>query len=89
MPQFHFNVTDGHAIALDMEGTDLANVAAVQLEAYESVRTLMASSDDKGLCRRHWRMDVTTDSGQPVYSLQFAHALVPDQLVSSRVRQMV
>ena len=87
MPHYHFNVTDGHSVALDGEGAELSDHDAARAEALASAQHLLASSDEKGWCRRHWRIDVTSDSGKPLFSLPFSHALVPDQLAASNYRQ--
>lgn len=80
MVRYRFNITDGHTTAHDPEGADFLDLGGARAEATASVLRLLASSDGRGLCRRHWRMDVTDDGGLPVFSLPFGHALVADRL---------
>lgn len=84
--RFYFNVTDGHGVNVDTEGTELADKGSAMVEALKDARQLMSSSDARGACRRHWRMNVVDESGSPVFSLPFGHALEPD-LLSSPVRR--
>ncbi len=80
MARYHFNITDGHVIAPDTEGAELVGHQAAMAEALRSIRQMLSESDKKGLCRRHWRMDVVDESGLLMFSLPFGHALQADQL---------
>lgn len=77
---YYFVVTDGHGIADDPECSDLDDAEAARSEAARAVLDLLATGDRKGLCRRHWRMDVQLADGTLVFSLPFSHALQTDRI---------
>ena len=76
--RYHFNITDGHVAAPDREGADLSGPDDTRTEALRS--ELLSEGDRRGLCRRHWRMDVVDGDGAIVLSLPFGHALEADLL---------
>lgn len=80
MPRYFFNVSDGHSLAFDHEGTELRDQDGARAEALAGARHLLSESDGWGLCRRHWLMNVTDPAGTLVFKLPFAHALEPDHL---------
>ncbi len=80
--RYFFNVTDGHGVTVDMDGTELDNSQIAREEAVKDVRLILADGDVRGFCRRHWRMDVVTEAGCLVFSLPFGHALQADLLPS-------
>ena len=76
----YFNVSDGYRRAPDLEGSDHASDMEAQDSAADHARHLLAESDERGFCRRHWAMDVTDDLGALLFSLPFGHALQADRL---------
>ena len=86
--RYHFNVTDGHFHANDTEGVDYASEDEAKAEALTGARHLMAQSDGKGLCRRHWLMVVSDPQGREIFSVPFGHALLPDRLTSDSAGDM-
>lgn len=80
--RYFFNVTDGHGVTIDMDGSELADRPTAMEEALRDVRLLLADGDVRGFCRRHWRMDVVNEAGGLVFTLPFGHALQADLLPS-------
>lgn len=80
--RYFFNVTDGHGVTIDMDGTELDQSQTAMDEAVKDVRLLLADGDVRGFCRRHWRLDVVNEAGGLVFSLPFGHALQADMLPS-------
>lgn len=80
--RYFFNVTDGHGVTIDMDGSELSDRQVAMEEALKDVRLLLADGDVRGFCRRHWRMDVVNEAGGLVFTLPFAHALQADLLPS-------
>jgi hypothetical protein len=78
--RYHLNVSDGHGVALDREGAEIER-SEVQEEALAAIRGLLSAGDMRGLCRRHWRMDVTDDAGAEVLTVPFGHALTADRVL--------
>ncbi len=84
--RYFFNVTDGHGVTIDMDGSELDGPETARREAEKDIRLLLADGDVRGLCRRHWRMDVVDEAGSPVFKLPFGHALQADLLPSVGLR---
>lgn len=81
--RYFFNVTDGHGVTLDVDGTELEDRETARAEAVKDVRLLLADGDMRGFCRRHWRMDVVDEAGSLAFNLPFGHALEADLLPST------
>ena len=80
MPQYHFSMNDGHTSTQDIEGSEHDNEDAARRMVFANAREMLSDSDRGGLCRRHWRTNVTDGAGNRLFSIPFAHALVPDFL---------
>ena len=78
--RYLFNVTDGHAVAADHEGSEQLDAHAIRDEALRTARDLMSDSDRLGRCRRHWRVDVLDEAGGVVFVLPFSQALAADYM---------
>lgn len=78
--RYHFAINDGHVTSPDVEGIDLADHQSAMAEALDDAREILSDSDRQGLCRRHWRVDVTDDTGAVLFSVPFAQALQADYL---------
>jgi hypothetical protein len=72
MPKFHFNVFDGRRLD-DEEGTEFSDLEAVQRHAQAVAHELMYHRDGMlGQPWPEWRMRVTNDQGQEVFSFHLA-----------------
>lgn len=80
--RYFFNVTDGHGVSVDMDGSELPDRQTAMGDALKDVRLMLADGDVRGFCRRHWRMDVVNEAGCVVFALPFGHALQADILPS-------
>ena len=69
MPRYHFHLRDGAAGVTDLEGTNLPGPAAARAYAAQVARELMARAEVK---RRHWRLDVSDDTGKVLFNVPFA-----------------
>jgi hypothetical protein len=69
MPQYYFNLQDDRAGVLDVEGTDLPDLAAAKDYATRIARELMRQTETE---KRAWRLDVFDGSGDLVLRMPFA-----------------
>jgi hypothetical protein len=70
MPRYFFHVMDGKAF-IDDVGTDLPDLKAAQLEAVRTAAELLVGSEIRW-SGSPWRMSVTDDSRNILYSLEFS-----------------
>lgn len=69
MPLYHFTFTNGRHVITDLEGVDLANLAAAREHALSDARRLM---DRHIACAiDQWRVDITNEDGQPMMTVPF------------------
>jgi hypothetical protein len=70
MSRYFFHVMDGRAL-VDMEGTEMASLQAMRVEAIRLAGRLL-SDDAEGISdRRPWQMTVADETGTTVFSLKF------------------
>jgi hypothetical protein len=69
MPRFHFHLRARGTINRDLDGTELADLAAARSYASLVTEELMRNS---GGGTRHWSMCVENESGEPQFDLFFA-----------------
>lgn len=70
MPRYFFHVMDGRAI-VDLDGTELAGLAAVRTEAIRAAGAIL-TSEETGLTNAGpWQMTVANEGGDTVFSLRF------------------
>jgi hypothetical protein len=79
MPQYYFNLQDDRAGVLDVEGTDLPDLAAAKDYATRIARELMRQTETE---KRAWRLDVFDGSGD----LEPALRKLIESLCESRCR---
>jgi hypothetical protein len=77
MQRYYFHVRDGNTFVLDDEGSEHPNLAAVQLEANESLREIIADRVRSQGSTSDLRIEVIDDFGHVVHS-----ASVPDVILS-------
>lgn len=78
MPRYFFHVRKGDVLVEDPEGTEVSETEALDEEAIESARDLLADGDLQGLDRREWVYEVADESGTTVLTLPFSKAVEPD-----------
>jgi hypothetical protein len=71
VPRYFFNVKDGKDI-IDTEGTELAGVAAARDQAIASAGEMIRSDGDTVWNGSDWRMDVTDEAGDRLFTLRFS-----------------
>jgi len=70
MSRYFFNVIDGQT-ELDLDGTELPDMAAVRFQAIRTAGEILAS-EKTGLSQGHpWLMSVVDAGGVTVFSLHF------------------
>jgi hypothetical protein len=76
MPRYFMHLRDGAEVALDEEGTEHADLAAMQQSALASARDCIAGDAmSKGVIDLALRIDVEDEAGTLVYRLPFAEAV--------------
>ncbi len=78
MPRYHFHIRKGEVLVEDPEGTEVSETEALEDEAIEAARDLLADGDLQGLDRREWVYGITDESGATVLTLPFSKAVEPD-----------
>jgi hypothetical protein len=86
MAIYHFNLRDGRAGLLDVEGTELPSVDAAKAHATEVARELLKGKELKNWA---WRLDVVDGDGAPVFELPFARVDPTLDHLSPDLRQLV
>ena len=71
MPRYFFNIQDGKDI-LDTEGTELAGVAEARDQAIAAAGEMIRSNGHTVWNGSEWRMDVTDETGNSVFTLRFS-----------------
>jgi hypothetical protein len=69
MSMYYFNLRDGGAGVLDVEGTELPDVSAARSYAVRVARELLWPHE---IQKRAWRVDVCDNEGKAVFVLPFA-----------------
>jgi hypothetical protein len=78
VPRYFFHVRKGDVLVEDPEGTEVSETEALDEEAIEAARDLLAEGDLQGLDRREWVYEVADESGTTVLTLPFSKAVEPD-----------
>lgn len=78
MPRYYFHIRKGDVLVEDAQGIEVAQPEALEEEAVESARDLLAEGDLQGLDRRDWLYEVADESGGTVLVLRFQDAVEPD-----------
>ena len=78
MPRYHFHIRKGDVLVEDSEGIEVSDAEALEEEAIEAARDLLAEGDLQGLDRRIWVYEVADESGATVLTLPFSEAVEPD-----------
>jgi hypothetical protein len=69
MSIYYFNLRDGGAGVLDLEGIELPNLSAAKAYAVQVARELLRPNEIK---KRGWRLDVCDGEGKRVFVVPFA-----------------
>lgn len=78
MPRYYFHIRQGDILIRDPEGIEVAETEALEEEAVEAARDLLADGDLQGLDRREWLYEIADESGSTVLTLLFSEAVEPD-----------
>jgi hypothetical protein len=78
MARYYFHIRKGDVLEEASEPIDADGPEAVEEEAIEAARDLLAEGDLSGLDRRLWSFEVADESGTTVLSLPFSEAIEPD-----------
>ncbi len=78
MPRYYFHIRKGEVLVEDPEGTEVSETEALEDEAVEAARDLLAEGDLQGLDRREWVFEVADESGATVLTLPFSEAVESD-----------
>ncbi len=78
MPLYFFHIRKGDVLVEDPEGTEVSETEALDEEAIEAARDLLADGDLQGLDRRVWVYEVADESGTIALTLLFSEAVEPD-----------
>jgi hypothetical protein len=78
VPRYYFHIRKGDVLFEDPEGTEVSETEALEDEAIEAARDLLAEGDLQGLDRREWVYEVADESGATVVTLPFSEAVEPD-----------
>jgi hypothetical protein len=71
MPRYFFHVIDGRSI-IDNEGSELASLREVRIEAIHLAGSILRDEGDKFWSSEEWHMNVTDASGLSVLKLRFS-----------------
>jgi hypothetical protein len=72
---FFFHLRDGKDILLDPEGTELADIAAVQRAALQSARSILSAEVLDGRLPLDMHIDVEDANGTVIHRLPFPDAV--------------
>jgi hypothetical protein len=75
MPQYFFNIVEGHEIIHDEEGSDLPDLDAARAEATEAARQIMSQSVLKGHAIDGRKFVITDEAGATVLEFPFQDAI--------------
>jgi hypothetical protein len=78
MAKYYFHIRKGDVLEEAPEPIEADGPEAVEEEAIEAARDLLAEGDLSGLDRRLWSFEVADESGTTVLSLPFSEAIEPD-----------
>jgi hypothetical protein len=77
VPRFHFKTAHGTESHDDPEGMELKDLRAAWKEATRATGEILKLIDGSLEPEREWRMDVTNDAGEALFSLR----LIPETYV--------
>lgn len=80
MPRFHFKTRHGADSQDDPEGMELEDLKAAWGEATRATGEILKEIDGSLEPEREWRMDVSNDVGQALFSLR----LIPETYVEGQ-----
>jgi hypothetical protein len=75
MPRYYFHVCGGDKVIEDLEGIDLPNIAAVQEEALQAAREIVAELVIQGDRINERRFLVVDENGDTVLIMPFTSAI--------------
>jgi hypothetical protein len=78
MPKYYFHIRKGDVFEEAVEPIEADGREAVEEEAIEAARDLLAEGDLVGLDRRLWVFEVADESGTTILSMPFSEAIEPD-----------
>ena len=78
MPRYYFHIRKGDVLVDDPQGIEVAPPEALEEEAVEAARDLLAEGDLQGLDRREWAYEIADQSGATVLVFRFEDAVEPD-----------
>ena len=76
MPRYHFHVADGRDYP-DLQGTELADLAAARREALRFAGALLADQDVSFWSGEEWSMRVTDATDLTLFTLMFIATNAP------------
>ena len=71
MPRFHFNVYDGVALP-DLTARDFTDLDGARTEAVRLAGELMQDGATSRRLGDNWRIEVTDDTGRPLFRLDLS-----------------
>ncbi len=71
LPRYFFHIHDGRSIR-DTDGIELAGVAEARHQAIATAGEMIRLDGHTVWNGGEWRMDVTDETGSPVFTLRFA-----------------
>jgi hypothetical protein len=71
MPRYFFNVRDGED-GQDTEGTELSNLDEARVQAIRSAGQIISQEWNTIWNGRGWLMEVSDQSGNPLFTLRFS-----------------
>jgi hypothetical protein len=71
MPRYFFNIIDGKDIP-DHEGTELPGIAEARGQAINTAGNMIAEQGDTVWNGSPWMMNVSDETGAPVFTLRFS-----------------
>ncbi len=75
MPWYYFDVVEGHGIAEDEDGLELADAEAARREALAGARGILAHEVQGGRIDLSWRIEVRTENGEALFTVPFGEAI--------------
>jgi len=78
MAKYYFHIRKADVLEEASEPIDVDGSEALEEEAIEAARDLLAEGDLIGLDRRLWLFEVADESGTTVLTLPFSEAIEPD-----------
>lgn len=84
MARYYFHLRDGEDITADPEGREFDTVEAMVAATLREARSIISHEAMAGRIKLHQRIDVETEAGKVVHSLDFAEAVTIELHLSQR-----